>query len=362
MSNLPQIIITADSEVVLKKKAAWSEVGLTVHNANIALEQKAKEALSLLVLPKTIDDINAAESNLKDVKTKLSIIELERKAVTSKFDAVTSALMTHEKLVKDALPAYTNAIVAIKKIHEAEQAKLKAEAEAEKQWKEQAVNFIHAEFNRFRDLIADQCQKAYEYALGKDISPDVLGAYLVKVKANKTEKDFTIFKPEKMTQLLFDFALKQVDMVSPADMLITFHCEVDKKFEFYNVALKNKEAAIQASKEAELAAQAERLAVLANANIATRLETIATSTDAVVDSGIKELKKKFAIDMPDDDQSALLIITAFVTNFAAAKEGVRVKSMMSLSIGQMGTALAWLKNKDNAFSFTGINFKIDDKL
>jgi hypothetical protein len=95
---------------------------------------------------------------------------------------------------------------------------------------------------------------------------------------------------------------------------------------------------------------------------ANRLETIATSIDTTFDNGVKELKKKYEIDMEDNEASALLIITAFVTNFKEAKEGIRVKSMMALSIAQMGSALAWMKNKDNAFSFTGINFKTVEKL
>ena len=82
----------------------------------------------------------------------------------------------------------------------------------------------------------------------------------------------------------------------------------------------------------------------------------------LVVSDIKELKKSYAIDMDDTEQNAILIIAAFVTHFNIAKEGVRVKSMFKLSVEQMGAALAWMKNKDENFSHTGINFKINDKL
>ena len=363
MSNLPQIIITADSEVILNKKKAWSEVGLTVHNTNLQLEEKAKEALEILtkMTPKNIDQINGAEVILKDVKAKLAIIELERKAVTSKFDQVTSALMTHEKSVKDALPAYTNAIVAIKKAHEAEQEKIRQAEQKEKQEKEAAINYINKAYTDIKSMVADQCQKAFEYALNKSIEGDRLASYITKVKANKTEKDFTIVKPVEMRQDFFDGAWAYLDTPSPADFVTYFHKEVDKQFEFYVVALKNKDAAIQANKEA-----AERAALalqedLANRNVAARLETIATSTAEIV-SDVKELKRKYELDMTDSEANALLIITAFVTNFAQVKDGIRTKAWLNMSVSQMGAALAWYKNKDDKFTCTGINFKTVEKL
>lgn len=355
------VIITAESEVILKKKQAWSEVGLTVHNTNLSLEAKAKEAIGLLIPPITIDQIQAAELTLKDVKNRLTSIESERKAITGKFDQVASALMLHEKSVKDALPAYQNSIIAIKKAHEAEQAKILAAQAAERLAKENAINTINKAYNDMKSLVADQCQKAYEFALNKPITIDKLAAYLKKVKANKTEADFTI-KVDELTPELFKYAYDAVQMASPADMLAYFHRAVDAKFEFYEVALKNKDAAIEASKANEVLEQQKRLEELANAAVAARLETISTSTDAVIDNGIKELKKKYEIDMDDSESSALLIITAFVTNFKEAQNGVRVTKWMNLSIGQMGSALAWMKNKDVNFNFTGINFKINDKL
>ncbi len=362
MSNLPQVIITADSEAVLNKKKQWAEVGLTVHVANLSLEVKAKEALHLLSAEViNIEDITAAESILKDVRAKLSTIETERKEITSKFDKVSSALMTHEKAVKDAIPAYQQMIIKVKKDYETEQSKERLKIEAEKRLKETAINFVNEAYNSMKDKIADICQKAYTFALSDgNITEAKLDKYLIAVKKKLSAKDFTIECPVTIPENVFQEAYNHVGMADPADMLYYFHMQVDSKFEFYAVALKNKDAAIQAAKDNEIVAQQARLAELSNAAIAAKLETI--SAEVVVDSGIKELKKKFEIDMEDNEQAALLIITAFVTNFNMAKEGLRVKSMMSLSIGQMGAALAWLKNKDNAFSFTGINFKVTEKL
>ena len=363
MSNLPQIIITADSEVVLKKKQAWSEVGLTVHNANLRLEARAKEAIAQLTPPKTIDDISIAEAVLKDVKLKLTSIETERKAVTSKFDQVTSALMLHEKAVKDALPAYQNSIIAIKKVHEAEQAKVLLKQEAEKRLKETCINGLNADYNRMKDQVANICQKAYEFALGEGkVTEAKLSAYISKVKAKLKLEDFAFVCPTLIPIEMFDTCYGEMDMPDQISMLAYFHRAVDVKFEFYSVAIKNKDAAIKMAKEVAEKEAAERADELANQVVATRLEVIATSTDAVIDNGVKELKKSYAIDMEDTEQNALLIMAAFVTNFNAAKEGVRVKSMFKLSVEQMGAALAWMKNKDENFSHTGINFKINDKL
>lgn len=363
MSNLPQIIITAESEVVLKKKQAWAEVGLTVHNANLNLEAKAKEAISLLIPPTSIDEIQAAETTLKDVKAKLAIIELERKAVTSKFDQVASALMTHEKSVKDALPAYSQKIIEIKKAYEAEQAKAALKIEAEKRLKEMCINFLNTAYNGHKDIVADVCQKAYEYALGAgNVTEAKLPAYINKVKSKYKESDFKIVCPVTIPTELFNICVIELDMPKEVDMVAYFHRAVDAKFEFYSVALKNKDAAIKMAKEVAEKEAAERAEELANQVVATRLEVIATSTDAVIDSGVKALKKSYALDMDDTEQNALLIIAAFVSNFAQAKEGVRVKSMFKLSVEQMGAALAWLKNKDENFNCTGIKFKQIEKI
>lgn len=364
MSNLPQIIITADSEAVLAKKKAWSEIGLAVHNANLSLEAKAKAAIDLIngTIPKSIDEVLGAETVLKEVKATINSIESKRKEITSKFDKVSSALMTHEKLVKDALPAYQNAIIAIKKDYEAQQAKKALEEAAERKAKEDAINYINKCYNDMKNMVSEQCQKTYEYALNKPVTVEKLKSYLIKVKETKTEKDFTIIQPDNISLSNFSHAFKQVDMAAPADMLAYFHRAIDEKFKFYEVALKNKDAAIKAAHEQAEKEAAERAEELANAAVANRLETIATSIDTTFDNGVKELKKKYEIDMEDNEASALLIITAFVTNFKEAKEGIRVKSMMALSIAQMGSALAWMKNKDNAFSFTGINFKTVEKL
>lgn len=363
MANSLQIIITADSDVVLKKKQAWAEVGFTVHNTNIQLAEKAKEALEILtkMTPKNIGQINGAEVILKEVKAKLAIIELERKAVTSKFDQVTAALMVHEKLVKDAMPKYQQAIIDLKKVHEAEQEKVRQAEMKVKQEKQAAVDFINKAYTDIKSMIADQCQKAFEYALGKDVTGERLDSYLKKVKSNKTEKDFTIVKPAEMNQEYFDGAYSYLDTPSVADFITYFHAQVDEKFAFYTVALKNKAEAIQASKE-----KAEREALelqedLANRNVAARLETIATST-AEIQSDVKELKKKYEIDMPDSEGNALLIITAFVTNFAQVKDGIRTNNWLNMSVNQMGAALAWYKNKDENFNCTGIKFKTIEKL
>ena len=363
MSDKPTVILTADSEVVLKKKQAWSEVGAIVHNANIDLEQKAKEVLVLLIPPTTIDEVAAAEATLKEVKLRLGIIEADRKMVTSKFDTVTSALMAHEKSVKEALPAYSASIIAIKKAHEAEQAKVQAAINKDKAEKEAAINYMNKAYVDMKTEVARICQAAYEHALGKgNITEAKLPKYLDAVRAKKTAKDFVIAPIPGGSPELFDYAYNAIDMAPPELMLNYFYKQLEIKFEFFNVALKNKEAAVLAAKQKEDADAAERAEELANSQMAARLETIATTTDAVVNDGIKELKKKYELDLPDTEQNAILIMTAFITNYASVKDGVRVKSMRSLSVEQMGTALAWLKNKDDKFTFTGINFKITEKL
>lgn len=359
--NKPQVIITADSAEILQKKTAWSEVGLTVHNLNINLKAKADQALAKLVmLPQNIDHVKVCEENLKLCKAELASIESDRKAFTSKLDAVTAGLMAHEKMVKDAIPAFQQAIIKVKAEYEAEQLYKKQAVEREKLAKEAAVNKVNQFYAGVRDLIANTCQKAYEYALGAgNVTEAKLPAYLNKVKAKFGKEAFEI-NPIAIGEH-YEYAIKVADLPSCDDLLAFYHKSVDNKFEFYAVALKNKEAAIKAAKEQADKEALERAEALKSAEIAAKLETIATSEAEVV-SDVKGLKKVYAIDMDDSEANSLLIIAAFVTNFNLVKDGIRTKNWFNVSVSQMGAALAWYKNKDENFKCSGINFKTVDKL
>lgn len=363
MSNLPQIIITADSEAVLEKKKIWSEVGLVVHNANITLAAKAKAALDLLngAVPKNINEILGAEVVLKQVKLTLTETETERKDVTSKFDAVTKALMVHEKAIKDAIPAYEAAIISIKKADEQAREQARLAEQKIKQDQEFAITNINQQSTAIESLIAEQCQKAYEHALNTNITIEKLGEFLEGFKSKMPANKLTLNKPVTITQENWDYAFKYLDAPNYEDYRALFVGEVTRKFEFYETALNNKEAAIALSKESEARKEAERAEELANKNVAAHLETIAQPIP-VFSSSTKDLKKKYEVDLPETDANAVLIITAFLTNYQLVKDGIRVSQAFNLSVKQMASALAWYKNKDENFSATGIKFKTTEKL
>jgi len=367
MKKSLQVIVTADSEAVLEKKKQWAEVGLVVHNANISLQTKAEDLKARLIAPTSIDQVTEAEGVLKEINGELNALIAERKVTTSRFDKVSEALMKHEKSVKESIPAFQNAIIKLKqeaeKIKNAERAK----EEAIRKAKEDAIKFVNESFKKMQDLVAVRCQEAYEFALNnpktkKSIEESKIASYIEKCKAKLTEKDFTLVKPDNISQENFDAAKLFVDMPEPKDLLAYWDKQMNVKFEFYTVALKNKEAAIQASQKAKEEADRLRAEELSQRNVAAELEAASMSSEVTIDNGIKDLKKKYEVDLEDTEQNAILIMTAFVTNFGQVKDGVRVTKWSNLSVSQMGAALAWLKNKDDRFEFGGIKFKLTDKL
>ncbi|MEK6885145.1 MAG: hypothetical protein AABY22_36275 [Nanoarchaeota archaeon] len=135
------------------------------------------------------------------------------------------------------------------------------------------------------------------------------------------------------------------------------------QFEFYNIAIKNKEAALKLQKENADKAAADLAAETAAKETAAKLAAISVThtTPAVVTAEIKGLKKSWDVEVSDDKESAIKIIAAFVGNIQLCEEKLRVKSWLNLSVQQMASALAAVKKNDEAFE-CGVKFKLVEKL
>jgi hypothetical protein len=367
MSNqIVKIEITASDEVILNKKKAWSEVGEVVHNLNIELTNRANAAVNQLIVPTSIKDIKEAEEVFANVKKELRQIETDRKSLTSNFDAATEQLMKPEKLVIAKLKEFGDAMIKVK-----QEIKRIAEEESKKNEEHakmllEYTNQINKKYAEMKEYVATTCQKAYTHSLSEksEVTELNLDSFLAQVKAKRFTKDaFTpSFDLENLSHAMaWKEAWKAANIPNPESMIVYAEQELKKKFEFFNVALKNKAEAVQAAKLAEEKAAADRAAELSAKETAAKLSTLAAAT-VVVESGVKELKIKFVIDMPDDIANNLLIANAFIACYQEIKGGVRVTSLRKISIEQMGEALAWAKNKDERFSFSGIKFKTIDKL
>jgi hypothetical protein len=345
---------------VAKKMEVWAGVGKLVHDTNIQLKSDAEAITNeLSILPTEIAHVPVAEATLKESKKRLTELQNKRKAVTAKFDTVTSALMAHEKAVEAALPLYTQAITDLKRKEAERIAAEQARIEAEKRMRELVSVYLDREYTAKKDLCSELSQKAFEFALTTDIKPEAIEAFLKKLDSRFNAEQFTIVCQPNMNADVFAELWKQKDM--PALELWKTHYtgELKRKFEHYAVHYANKEAAIEQQRKAEEAAKAEREEELQRKELSAKLET---HTAVVVETAVKPLKQKYAVDEPDTETAALRIMAAFMTNFKMVRDGIRVKSMMKLSIGQMADALAWYKNQlDDKFE-CGVNFKVEEKL
>lgn len=217
-------------------------------------------------------------------------------------------------------------------------------------------------------MIALRITDVYERGLNGECPTEDTRAYLEAEKQWATLEMFTMKRPQPKpvysTQEEIDILWSEVcvNVKEPQFYIELFISDLTTKFEFYSIALKHKESSIaQAQKE-----QGEKLSAITKdkemVSAAAALDAHASTYEVQKTVQAKGLKQEWKVQMGDDEKSIFAIMHAFITNYDACKGGVRVKSLMNLSVEQMAGSLAWAKNKDDKFACTGINFVLIDKL
>lgn len=354
--------------------AAWSKMGLLMRETDMKLQAMAQSALQKIKIPTTIDEIIDAEKLVVELRADYNSILEERKKVTSKLDGAIAHLMEPEKLITPAVKPLVDAILSLKKLAEEQNNKVKYHSEEIKRIKEQIANHITNFDATCKQKIVELVDKAYSFALGNgDIKAEEVENYISRLmKSDKTsEKEFKISEPDfhlKYTHTTSDerkelwenaiFGLKE-PMIYRQDL----HDALTAKFEFYDIAVKNKAESLKLAAQEREAAEAEIKKQASEAETANKLNSISTVHDATPVSTHKELKKVYTIDMIGENwNDATMVMTAFVANLDKCKDEIRVKNIWNLSIAQMAVALQNIKNKDNAFEFGTLKFKLTDKL
>lgn len=352
--------------------AAWSKMGLLMRETDMKLQAMAQSALQKIKIPTTIDEIIDAEKLVVELRADYNSILEERKKVTSKLDGAIAHLMEPEKLITPAVKPLVDAILSLKKLAEEQNNKVKYHAEEIKRIKEQIANHITNFDATCKQKIVGLVDKAYSFALGNgDIKAEEVGNYISRLmKSDKTsEKEFKITEPsmalkyasiEELSELWENaiFGLKE-PMIYRQDL----HDALTAKFEFYDIAVKNKAESLKLAAQEREAAEAEIKKQASEAETANKLNSISTVHDATPIATHKELKKVYMIDMIGENwNDATMVMTAFVANLDKCKEEIRVKNIWNLSIAQMAVALQNIKNKDEKFEFGTLKFKLTDKL
>lgn len=359
--------------------AAWAKMGLAMRESDMRLQAMAQAIIAKIKIPTTIAELPEAEKLLTELRSMYNNMVEERKKTTSILDGAIDHLMKSEKtveisprLIAPAIKPLTDAMVALKKQAEIEKNKVQWRNDELKQVKEQIATLISNHDAACKTKIIDIVDKAYSFALGNgDIKVEEVDNYISRCMKRDTcsEATFKIIAPSWQFKYvsheeiheLWEHAVMSVR--SPMDYRQDLFDAFKSKFEFYNIAVKNKEASLKQAAEEKEAAEAAIKKQASEAETANKLNAISNVHNPEIVNEHKALKKTYAIDMVGENwNDATIVMTAFVANLEKCKEEIRVKNIWNLSIAQMGVALSAIKNKDESFAFTGLKFKIMEKL
>lgn len=368
-TNTPEI---EASVVIAEKRQNWANLGERTHNLGIELASTAVKIKEALPMPSDVTQINTTEAALKIAKQETSKLVESRKAVTNLVNQAFTKLMVHEKdLAEVYIPNIEKKLMELKREKKTSDDLEQAKTDEKIRLKTEAIKYINDYDLLFKQEINKKVTGAIEYALGVgNITAEGLGEYLKTVRGkftvaqfetpmqkvtlkNVTPEEFNVIWNEVKTQI------KEPTFYVSTDASL-FEMEVAKAFEFYDAALLNKAAALEQSKNAASKNDEELKKQNASSNVAATMQGMATVT-ATVKNDTKPLKQKYDLDMVSDKENSLLIMAAFGANINLTAQYVKAE-WFNLSIRQMGAALVAIKNADNKVEFTGIKFKLIDKL
>lgn len=359
---------------LIDKMQRWALMGKKVSEIKSDLQVRSQSLILGMPIPTDIKLIADYDITLAAARKSAITNQEFRKTTTSKFDAVITDLMKPEKETDKHLIAYGMALLALKKTKQEEDNAITNKNNELKRLRETISNLIATHDANYRTKITSAVHLALEAAL-KGGCPDEASvpAYLQSVKEGSirngdTPESFIWMRPElplnfgvTLEDINALWAEMQYNIPLPVTYRALFYTELDLKFEFYNTALNYKaEVIAQSKKEVEQTA-VDNTTKLEQNKLAHALNTLATPLTVSTISSGKSIKKYWFIEMPDDEATATRIMAAFIANIALCREHVRA-AWSKLSVSQMSSALATIKNKDSAFSVTGINFIQKEKL
>jgi len=352
-------------QVIEKKRVAWGNLGVAVHNAEIALQLKQQAIIKLLVAPTKTDQLPAAEETLKLAKKQLEQLEEDRKKVTSKFEGVTKRLMKPEKEVDATIATFATTIINLKKQAEKDEKKLK-QINDELNAIAAKVRLYIAEINAsYLSEHAKLINDSYVYALEK-IHPDTKDEYLAKLKARITIAKRTmpppVYKAVVATQADVDDEIAKVfKPITAQEYIDGFVKDLEAKYSDYKLAWDNKEQALKLNEQ-------EAIDNASAIEQQKQHDTVAANIQALVQTPVvgftgKRLKEVYKLAMDETFEHANIICTAYLANTQKCREKLQItKWLTGFGVKQMISALEKIKNDDEKFNFDGLIWTTEDKL
>jgi len=358
--------VKTKSAMLIEKREAWGEMGVLVYESELELSARAQSSILKIKYPDSFEQIQNAEALLKEINSERIQLENDRKAITSKFDAVTARLMQPEKQLIEAHAKFKAKIIEVKELKEKADKAKQLHDEEIKATKQRILNYC-AEINyKYTAMINNQVASAYEYALSNDIEPEALVDYLKKVRGKFT---LATFVPEPPTLNVIHLDLTEVNLlldenykIDSGSYLKQYYDQLDEKFADYPVAYKNKKDALALSIKEAAEAQAKLEAEKSNAELAAKIAASAEPMRMSVSTPLKALKKSYEIEMEETQFNAMKIIQAYAANMVECDKHLNISKWFSVTPKQMATALAKVKNTDERFQPEGIVFKEISKL
>lgn len=353
--------------IIAEKKETWAQMGVATYNAELKLQAMASDACNKFSLPTKYEELQTAESDLKNLKSSQKQIETERKAITSKFDDLCTRLMISEKSINEPIKVLTDAIITVKKAHEVTQKAILLQNQERDGIKSMVLNWLNTKDAEIKSFISNKVSKALTYALSEgNIDMNGLKDYLSSCEKKYNSDTFNIPKPThtaiNINQVEADGIIDAHYKNEPIFYYTLYKAELLKKFSDYEVQFHNKQQAIELAQKEESEKQKALALEKANKETAMKLESMAVNIDSISNSNVKELKKTFEIDMPETIETVLSIMGAFSANIHLCMPKLKVNKWFAFTPLQAGNALAKVKCDDNNFNPSGIIFKEVSKL
>jgi len=369
MNNQPSLDLEQQEvALIAEKQSNWSKLALQVHNTEKELQLRSSKAINSLKIPLTIEDVKECEQILIDYRKEISSIVDKRKTITSKFDALSQRLMESEKLMPEKSKEVENAIINLKKIEEKKQFEID---EKNKELKNLVNQISQLRINleaSFKTRIADQINKAYNWALENDVTSESKDEYLKKVESKYKVKDF-VPEIDKIKIPLNRVSIEEFNKIVNENMVIDSQSYIDNyiydlrfKFSDFDVALMNKKQALVNSNNA-LNKENEKIKnETENKQVASKLELMSQPLDVNITIPLKALKKVYKIDMVDSFENMTFIMKSYFANLQLTKPKTRLSINFNFSVKNAMVALEAVKKEDNLFAPANINFIEVDKL
>ena len=407
--NLPADKLTPAEQVIVKKYHAWGRMGAGIHNTETMLNIRSQSNIQKLWVPETFSQVPDAEKLLTELKSDQKKDDDERKTITKPLSEVNARLMLPAKSYEEPIKSLEDAIIKLKQ-------KERIRVENQNKKNDEKVRFISViqraitEFKATSDKkINDGVESAFIYALNEgegrtdiytlrlreigtkgNVKPEDITTFIKNMEALLVEKSFDSEKSKPvLVSAAYQITEEYKDGEETKSRSVTkkYHSDdeisaifieywkpepsitfvsafgkaLNEKFFDYKTAYENKEAAITLAAEEKKAAEVIIDTAQKSADLSTKLQS-ASASQATMSFNVKELKKSYAIDMPETLDAAMAILSAFIANKEKCLPKLKVNKWFAFTPNQAGIALAKVKCDDNTFQPEGLSFKEIDKL